>query len=235
MRDTGVVLRSVSARQSALQQLVTAGERVFATTAARNRDLTATVNALAPLLPALRTTLDGAHHALALADPTIRTLLPVAPLVAPTLARADQARAAGAGAAASGAAADRLGAGRAPRADTCLDARCGRCCTSCSAGRRAARADRSRSSTTTRRSWSTTWATWRPPAARAGSAPAASCAATTRVQPVFSNQLLFGQTAPGAGDPQTPTTRRDELARDRQRRAARLGLRDPRLRAAAPR
>ncbi|HWE32629.1 MAG TPA: MlaD family protein [Solirubrobacteraceae bacterium] len=87
VRDTGVVLRSVSIRQSALRQLVTAGQRVFATTAARNRDLTATVNALAPLLPELRTTLDRAYHALALADPTIRTLLPVAPLVAPTLAR----------------------------------------------------------------------------------------------------------------------------------------------------
>ncbi len=86
VRDTGVVLKSISARQSALQSLVDDGERVFATTAARNRGLTATVNALAPLVPQVRTTLDAAHHALALADPTLRTLIPVAPLLAPTLA-----------------------------------------------------------------------------------------------------------------------------------------------------
>jgi virulence factor Mce-like protein len=86
VRDTGVVLHSVAARQSDLQSLIVAGDQVFSTTAARNRDLTATVNALAPLLPALRKTLTGVHHALTLADPTLKTLLPVAPLLAPTLA-----------------------------------------------------------------------------------------------------------------------------------------------------
>jgi phospholipid/cholesterol/gamma-HCH transport system substrate-binding protein len=85
VRDTGVVLNAVSARRSALQLLITAGDRVFATTASRSRSLTATVNALAPLLPALRSTLGRARYSLALADPTFRALLPVAPLVAPEL------------------------------------------------------------------------------------------------------------------------------------------------------
>jgi virulence factor Mce-like protein len=86
VRDTGVVLHAVSDRQSDLQSLITAGDQVFATTATRNRQLTATVEELAPLLPALRITLGKARGALALADPTFRTLLPVAPLVAPELA-----------------------------------------------------------------------------------------------------------------------------------------------------
>jgi virulence factor Mce-like protein len=85
VRDTGVVLHSVSARRAALGQLVTAGERVLSTTAARNRDLTATVDELAPLMPRLRATLSDVHRALTVADPTLRTLIPVAPLLAPTL------------------------------------------------------------------------------------------------------------------------------------------------------
>jgi virulence factor Mce-like protein len=86
VRDSGVVLRAVGSRQSALQSLVTAGERVLAVTAARNQQLVATVNALAPLLPQLRTTLNDVHHALTIADPTFRALIPVAPLLQPTLA-----------------------------------------------------------------------------------------------------------------------------------------------------
>jgi virulence factor Mce-like protein len=86
VRDTGTVLSAVSARQNDLRSLVTAGDQVLATTSARSRQLSATVNALAPLLPALRTTLDKIHGALALADPSFRALLPVAPLVAPELA-----------------------------------------------------------------------------------------------------------------------------------------------------
>jgi phospholipid/cholesterol/gamma-HCH transport system substrate-binding protein len=87
IRDTGTVLRAVSARRAALQQLVGSGERVLSTTAARNRRLTGTIDALAPLLPRLRTTLDDVHGALTLADPTLKALIPVAPLVAPTLAK----------------------------------------------------------------------------------------------------------------------------------------------------
>jgi ABC-type transporter Mla subunit MlaD len=85
IHDTGVVLHAVSARRSALQQLVVSGERVLATTAARNRDLTATINALASVTPSLRRTLTDVHSSLQLADPTLRALIPVAPLVAPTL------------------------------------------------------------------------------------------------------------------------------------------------------
>jgi virulence factor Mce-like protein len=85
VHDTGVVLHAVSARRSALQQVVRSGERVLATTAARNRDLTATINSLESVMPRLRTTLTAVHSALTLADPTLRALIPVAPLVAPTL------------------------------------------------------------------------------------------------------------------------------------------------------
>lgn len=87
VHDTGVVLRAVSARRSALAQLVNTGDRVLATTAARNRDLTATIDALASVMPPLRTTLTDVHSALSLADPSLRALIPVAPLVAPTLRR----------------------------------------------------------------------------------------------------------------------------------------------------
>jgi virulence factor Mce-like protein len=87
VRNTGVVLRSVSARRAALEQLTASGERVLSTTAARGRDLTATVDALAPLIPRLRTTLSDVHGALTIADPSLRALIPVAPLVAPTLAQ----------------------------------------------------------------------------------------------------------------------------------------------------
>jgi virulence factor Mce-like protein len=87
IRDTGVVLRSVSARRAALQGLVRGGERVLASTAVRNRDLTATVDALAPLIPRLQTTLNRVHGALSIADPTLRALIPAAPLLAPTLAQ----------------------------------------------------------------------------------------------------------------------------------------------------
>jgi virulence factor Mce-like protein len=85
VRDTGAVLRAVGARQAELRALVTAGDKVLSTTAARNRAVTSTVDALAPLLPQLRTTLDTVEHSLTLADPTLATLVPVAPLLAPTL------------------------------------------------------------------------------------------------------------------------------------------------------
>jgi phospholipid/cholesterol/gamma-HCH transport system substrate-binding protein len=210
VRDTGVVLRSVSARQSALRQLVTGGERVFATTAARNRDLTATVNALAPLLPELRTTLDGAHHALALADPTIRTLLPVAPLVAPTLARLT----------ALGPPARALLREAVPVIDSA----------------RVALSELARVTTTLRTLLHVIEPVGRQLApivalvhdyapelvddmgdlAAAGSGSGLSAGGVVRryyrIQPVFSNQLLFGQTAPGAGVLQNAYHAPNELA-----------------------
>src|SRR5919206_1091315 len=54
IRDTGHALQSIASRASDLQSLVTAGDKVFATTAARNHQLTATVQALPPFLRQLR-------------------------------------------------------------------------------------------------------------------------------------------------------------------------------------
>jgi virulence factor Mce-like protein len=90
IRDTGAALRAIADRQDALRSLVTAGNDVFGTTAARNRELTATVRELPPFLVALRGTLaslEGTGDALA---PTLRALRPVAPLVRPGLEGANQ-------------------------------------------------------------------------------------------------------------------------------------------------
>jgi virulence factor Mce-like protein len=81
VRDTGRVLRALGRRQSDLQTLVVAGEQVFSATAARDRELAATVRALPPFLAQLRATLVSAEATAAEAAPTLRTLRPVTPLL----------------------------------------------------------------------------------------------------------------------------------------------------------
>jgi phospholipid/cholesterol/gamma-HCH transport system substrate-binding protein len=85
IRDTGVVLQTLGARRADLGRLVTAGDRVLASTAARNRMLTALVRSLPPFLGRLRSTLrvldtTGTHAA-----PTLAALRPAAPLLRPAL------------------------------------------------------------------------------------------------------------------------------------------------------
>jgi phospholipid/cholesterol/gamma-HCH transport system substrate-binding protein len=90
VRDTGAVLRTLGERQSDLQSLITAGEQVFSATAARNRELTATTEAMPEFLRQLRFTLSSVERTSAVAAPTLRALRPVAPLVRPGLVEASK-------------------------------------------------------------------------------------------------------------------------------------------------
>jgi virulence factor Mce-like protein len=85
IRDTGQALQAVASRASDLQSLVTEGDKVFATTAARNRQLTDTVAALPPFLRELRGSLAALEVTAGAAAPTLRQLRPVAPLLRPAL------------------------------------------------------------------------------------------------------------------------------------------------------
>ncbi|HVE69100.1 MAG TPA: MlaD family protein, partial [Solirubrobacteraceae bacterium] len=88
VRDTGRVLRALGRREADLRTLVVAGEQVFSATAARDRELAATVRALPPFLAQLRATLVVAEGTALEAAPTLRTLRPVAPLLRPGLVEA---------------------------------------------------------------------------------------------------------------------------------------------------
>ena len=88
VRDGGRALRALGGRGSDLTDLITAGDQVFAATAARNRELTETVRALPAFLDELRATLGTAELASADAGPALRELRPVAPLLRPALAEA---------------------------------------------------------------------------------------------------------------------------------------------------
>jgi virulence factor Mce-like protein len=81
VRNAGTVLGTLGQRSSDLVGLITAGEEVFAATAARNAALSATVDALPPFLTQLRTTLTQVNTALGLAKPSLDALLPAAPLL----------------------------------------------------------------------------------------------------------------------------------------------------------
>ena len=85
IRDAGTALTAVGERSSDLQDLVRSGNTVLASTAARNKELTATVRALPPFLRQGRLTLAQLEGVAADAAPTLRTLKPVAPLVKPAL------------------------------------------------------------------------------------------------------------------------------------------------------
>jgi virulence factor Mce-like protein len=85
INDTGTVLTTVGNRSGDLQSLITAGDQVLSATAARDTQLTQTVNALPAFLTQLRTTLGSLDTTLGLAAPTLKQLRPVAPLLTPAL------------------------------------------------------------------------------------------------------------------------------------------------------
>jgi ABC-type transporter Mla subunit MlaD len=73
------VLEGLGTRRAELQQLVTAGDQVLATTAARNRALTATVRALPPFLGDVRRALVAYRRTSATVAPALRRLRSLAP------------------------------------------------------------------------------------------------------------------------------------------------------------
>src|SRR4051794_9256287 len=86
VRNTGTVFQTIGDRRADLDRLVGAGNQVLASTAARNRELTATVRALPPFLGQLQATLRSVDRTAGYAGPTLKALRPVAPLVRPALA-----------------------------------------------------------------------------------------------------------------------------------------------------
>jgi hypothetical protein len=83
--DTGQVFSAIGSRSGDVQSLITAGNRLFATTARRQRGLSATIRALPPFMQRTRTTLRSAQAVAGEAAPVIKALEPVAPLVKPAL------------------------------------------------------------------------------------------------------------------------------------------------------
>ena len=83
--DGSGVLQALGSRASDLQRVVSAGDQVFAATAARDHALTATVRALPGFLGDLRTTLAITDRVAGQAGPTLHQLLPAAPLLRPAL------------------------------------------------------------------------------------------------------------------------------------------------------
>jgi virulence factor Mce-like protein len=85
INNTGVVLTTLGSRSADLQSLVTAGDQVLAATAARDVQLTQTIDLLPPFLTQLRTTLVNLNTTLGIARPTLAVLRPVAGLLPPAL------------------------------------------------------------------------------------------------------------------------------------------------------
>jgi phospholipid/cholesterol/gamma-HCH transport system substrate-binding protein len=85
--DGGTALKAASANASDLRSLVTAGDQVFAATAARNHELTATVRALPPFLSQLRSTLTQVEGASREAAPSLHALRPVTKLIKPIVSK----------------------------------------------------------------------------------------------------------------------------------------------------
>jgi virulence factor Mce-like protein len=85
INNTGTVLTTLGNRSADLQSFVIAGDQVLSATAARDVQLTATINGLPPFLAQLRTTLATLDSTLAIAKPTLAALRPVAPLLTPAL------------------------------------------------------------------------------------------------------------------------------------------------------
>ena len=83
--DSATVFATVGQRAAAVQTVIDAGNSVLTTTAARNRDLAATVRALPAFVAALHPALDQVNRTAAALAPVIHPLRPVAPLLTPTL------------------------------------------------------------------------------------------------------------------------------------------------------
>ncbi len=85
LADGGQVLSAVSASPSQLQGLVRNANSVFATTAARNQDLAATIRALPAFIDATRATIAQLHSFAAQATPLVQQLRPAAIKLSPAL------------------------------------------------------------------------------------------------------------------------------------------------------
>lgn len=89
VRDTATVLAATGRREGDLQGLLTAGNDVLSTTAARNRELTETVRALPGFLVDLRGSLRRLDRAGAQVAPDVRTLRTLAPRLSESLTALD--------------------------------------------------------------------------------------------------------------------------------------------------
>jgi phospholipid/cholesterol/gamma-HCH transport system substrate-binding protein len=85
VRDSATVFATVGERATDVQTVIDAGNAVLATTAARNRDLTATVKALPGFVAALHPALTQVGRTASALEPAIHPLRAVAPLLTPTL------------------------------------------------------------------------------------------------------------------------------------------------------
>jgi virulence factor Mce-like protein len=85
VHDTGVTFDALGRNQAALRTLITAGDRLFATTAARDADLQRTFKLLPTFLDELRPTLSVARATAADAAPVVHALAPAAPRLQPVL------------------------------------------------------------------------------------------------------------------------------------------------------
>jgi phospholipid/cholesterol/gamma-HCH transport system substrate-binding protein len=85
VRDTGRVLGALGRRQGELSGLVTSGDRVLSTTAARNRELAEAVRILPTTLAELQLTLDDLRGLAVDAAPVVSELRPAARALGPSL------------------------------------------------------------------------------------------------------------------------------------------------------
>jgi phospholipid/cholesterol/gamma-HCH transport system substrate-binding protein len=83
--NLGLVTTTLGSRSADLQSLVTAGDRVFSATAARDTALTQTVDRLPAFMAELRTTLTTLNGTLGLAKPDLAAIKVGAPFVRPAL------------------------------------------------------------------------------------------------------------------------------------------------------
>ncbi len=85
IRDTGTTFQTIGSNAAHTDQLITAADTVFRTTAARNADLMQTFHDLPPFLRALQTTLAATQKLAVPGTPALTDLQPAARLLAPTL------------------------------------------------------------------------------------------------------------------------------------------------------
>lgn len=83
--SSGSVLSALGQRQGDLRAAINAGDEVLAATAGRNQQLAATIRALPPFLDQLRSTANTITAASGDVNNAVTALLPVAPLLPPTL------------------------------------------------------------------------------------------------------------------------------------------------------
>jgi virulence factor Mce-like protein len=85
INNSATVLNTLADRGADLRSLVNSGNAVFASTAAENKSLEATVHALPSFLRQLKTSLGVINGTMQLAKPSLTALTPVAPLFKPAL------------------------------------------------------------------------------------------------------------------------------------------------------